>query len=580
MFCPNCGKEINDNSNYCLYCGHKFTEDAEDSIYSHSYYKDGYKKNNISYKKPEFSFGDIFLKGVFTMLGLFLCLIAFLFLKNIVAGDMLSFDKMKYEQYVENPSLIPELTQPETLSGFLDNLKNVQTFLELYLKLSDDDMDTKLETFDKYRKELLKMQNFDNSNLLDGNVRYQIPRTAKEFKAIQKQYAKTLSKVGLMIAADESYSKYHLVEDARFTYKKYGKYLPTDIREYLKLRADNYKACMYKDELIVKPYELAKRIGDFEKFMNANKEFRYSEEVRDYVFSYTFIYSFTSDRTNTVFLNKKAFVKSDKKFMKEYPNSQLKELFSHLASSANGISEKQFDDMYPYEYQKNLDAIKPEKSDLADIFATVRKNIMKLKSDANFQYTYYSATNTWAVYDPSKPLKKGDIILAQADNGYEVYDNKYKKTNQTLQLEENAKFFIKNDQLYAYSPKHLQIQSLESSYGSFSFRTISVKAIKQIFPDVLIINIDTFGEYSVQIDKPAGTKTYMLISTSGGNYEGYHLSGNIEIGELSNIFTISDDKVQVNFSSETGNEDYHIYFINQQAGQSEQTSGMESTSAN
>ncbi|MCR5266472.1 MAG: zinc ribbon domain-containing protein [Cyanobacteria bacterium RUI128] len=580
MFCPNCGKEISDSSKYCLYCGHKFEENTEDRLYSNSYYKDGYIKKNHSHKKQDYSFGDLFLKGVFTMLGIFLCLIAFLFLKNFVAGDIMSFDKMKYEQYIENPSLIPELTQPETLSGFIDNLKDVQTFLELYLKLSDDDMDTKLETFDKYRKELLKVQNFDNSNLLDGNVRYQVPRTEKEFNKLQKQYAKTLSKVGLKIVAEDSYSKYHLAEDTRFTYKKYGKYLPSDIREYLKLRADNYKDCMHKDELIIKPYELAKRIGDFERFMNANKDFRYAEEVRDYVFSYTFIYSFTSDRTNMIYLNKKLFVKSDKKFMKNYPDSQLKELFSHLASSANGISEKQFDDMYPYKYQKNLDAIKPEKSDLTDIFATVRKNIMKLKSDANFQYTYYAATNTWAVYDPSKPLKKGDMLLAQGNDGYEVYDNKYKKANQTIQLEENAKFFIKNDQLYAYSPKHLQIQTLDISYGSMSFRTISVKAIKAIFPDVLIINIDTFGESSVQIDKPAGAKTYMLISTSGGNYEGYRLSGNITIGELSNIFTVSDDNVQVSFTSETGNEDYHMYFITQQSGQREQNQSADPALAN
>lgn len=580
MFCPNCGKEINDSSKYCLYCGHKFEEEKIEEIYSHSYYKDGYTKKNNSYKKTEYSFGDIFLKGVFATLGLFLCLIAFMFLKNFIASDMLSFDKMKYEQYIENPSLIPELTQPETLSGFLENLKDVQTFLELYLKLSDDDMDTKLETFDKYRKELLKVQNFDNTNLLDGNVRYQIPRTEKEFKAIQKEYAKTLSKVGLMIEANENYSKYHLVEDARFTYKKYGKYMPQNIREYLKLRADNYQPCMHKDELLIKPYKLAQRIGEFEKFMNANQEFRYIDEVKDYLFSYTFIYTFTSDRTNMIFVNKKVFAKSDKKFIKNYPNSGLKELFSHLASSANGISEKQFDEMYPYEYQKNLDAIKPNKSDLSDIFAAVRKNIMKLKSDANFQYTYYSATNTWETYDPSKPLKKGDMILAQANDGYEVYDNTYKKTNQTLQLEENAKFFIKNNQLYAYSPKHLQIQSLECSYGSFSFRTISVKAIKQIFPDILIINIDTFGEYSVQIDKPSGAKTYMLISTSGGNYEDYHLSGNIEIGELSNIFTISDDKVQVNFTSASGNEDYHIYFINQQASPAVEQEKSVETSVN
>ena len=569
MFCSNCGKEINDNSKYCLYCGYKFEDKSEEEIYSHSYYKDSYKKSHSQNQNKEFSFGESFMKGAGVMLAICLCLFGFVLIKNYVAGDLFGFDKIKYQQYIEDPSTIPELTQPESMSGLLSNLRDVQNFLELYLKYSDDDMDTKLEVFDKYRKELLKLQNFDNTNLLDGNERYQVPRERKEFRKIQKEYSKILSKTGLMLVADESYSKYHLAEDARYTYKRYGKYLPQNINDYLKLRAKYYEPCIFKDELAVKPWKLAQRIGDYEQFLNSNKEFRYLDEVKDLLFSYTFMYSFTSDRTNMIYIRKKTFAKSDKKFIKKYPASDLKELFSHLASSANGISESQFDTMYKYEYQKNLDAIKPEKSDLCDIFAMVRKNIMQLKSDDNFQYMYISSTSTWVPYDVSKPLKKGDIILAQSENGYDVYDYKYKKTNQTIQLEENAKFFIKDNQLFAYSQKHLQIQVLESSYGSFSFRALSPKAIKKIFPDVLLINIDTFGENSVQIDKPSGEKTYMLISTSGGDYEGYRLSGNMTVGELSNIFTVSDDSAQVNWTTDSDGESYHIYFINQHSNQAD-----------
>jgi len=571
MYCPNCGKQINDNSKFCAYCGHKFENNIanEQEVFQHSYYKDSYKKNTEKRPvKKDTSLGQTFLKGVGAMIVIIIALFGVLLLKNYYSVDMLSLDKMKYQQYVEDPSLIPELTQPETLSGLVDNLKDVQNFLALYLKVSDDDMDTKLETFDKYRKEILKLQNFDNTNLLQENVQYQIPRDEKEFKAIKKQYDKILSQVGLTIAADESYSKYRLEEDSRFTYKKFGKYLTPDVNAYLKLRADNYQQCMFKDSLIIKPYKLAERIGKYENFMNANKEFRYIDEVKDLLFSYSFVYAFTSDRTDMVYINKKTFVKSDKKFMKKFPNSQLKTLFSHLATSANGISESQFDEMYPYEYQKTLDALKPEKSDLTDIFTLVRKNIMQLKSDANYQYMYISATNTWVAYDAAKPLKKGDIILAQSDDGYDVIDYKYKKTNQTIKPEENAKFFIKSGQLLAYSPNHLQISSLDNMYGSFSFKTLSVKAIKKLFPGVLIINIDTFGDTSVQIDKPSGAKTYMLISTSGVNYEGYRLSGNISFGQLSNIFTVSsDENTQVNWSSDTDGESYHMYFITQQAEQ-------------
>lgn len=579
MFCPKCGKEINDSSKFCLYCGYKLEETTKDEIYSHSYYKDSYTKIHKKQQK-EFSFGETFLKGVAVMLVIIVWLFGILFAKNYFAGDMLNFDKMKYQQYVENPSLIPELTEPESLRGLISNLKEVQNFLELYLKVSDDDMDTKMETFDKYRKELLKLQNYDNSNLLQENVKYLMPKDKKEFKAIAKQYDKLLSKVGLFIEADESYSKYHLQEDARFTYKKYGKYLPPMVNDYLKLRAKYYCQSVFKDELTIKPYQLAQRIGDYETFMNSHKEFRYSDEVKDLLFSYTLVYTFTSDRTNMVNINKKIFPKSDKKFMKKYPDSQLQELFSHLANSANGISEKQFDEMYPYEYQKTLDAIKPEKSELSDIFTIIRKNIMQLRTDDTFQYIYVSSTSSWIPYDASKALKKGDIILAETSNGYDVYDYKYKKTNQSIQLEENAKFMIKSGQLIAFSQNHLQIKSLDNAYGNFTFNTLSVKGIKKLFPDVLIINIDTFGENSVQIDKPAGSVKYMLISTSGGNYDGYRLSGNMTIGELNNIFTVVDDKAQVDWASDIDSESYHMYFITQQSGKTEQGETAETTSAN
>lgn len=568
MFCSNCGKEINPDTKFCPFCGHEVVAQQhtqEDDIYSHSYYKDGYSQTaNKTKLNNKFSFIDVFLKGITTTVIILLCLIGFMFIKNYFAYNMFDFNRSEYEKYVENPSSIPELVQPETFEGLIKNLKEVQYFLELYLKFTDDDMDTKLETFDKYRKELLKLQNFNNTNILNGDVKYKIAKNEKEFKTLQKVYSKQLSKVGLMIEAEDSYSKYHLIEDSRFTYKKYGKYLSDDVCEYLKIRALHYKPCMYKDKLIIPPEKLALRIGDYEKFMNNNKDFRYIDEVQDYLFSYTFIYVFTSDRLDKIKKSKNIFTKSDAKFMSTYPDSKLREIFTHLLTSKSDITSTEFDRMYPYKYQRSLAAIKPDNTDLSDIFSTVRKNIIKQHSDDNFQYMYISSEDAWLDYNPSKPLKKGDIILAKSYDGYEVFDYKYKKTNQTIQLEEGAKFFIKDNMLLSYSQKHLQILGLESSYGSFSFRPLSVKSIKRIFPNVLIINIDTFGEFSVRIDKPTGLKTYMLISTSGGNYDGYRLSGDMELGELSNIFTVSSDNARVDWLPQQEGESYHMYFMTQQ----------------
>ena len=554
MFCPNCGNQTSDNSRYCTVCGYRFANNsAEQGMVGHSYYKESYKKIR---KKTTFSFLTCFLKGVSAMLIFCLCIFGGLLLKNYYLTDISGIDKIKYQHYKDDPSLIPELTQPKTLEGLVDNLKDVQNFLVLYLKVSDDDLDTKLETFDKYRKEILKMQNFDNTNFLRENVRCHIPANEREFKLLKSQYDKILSPVGLMLSADESYSKYKLIEDNRFTYKKFGKYLPRDIALYFKLRARNYKPCIFKDRLAIKPIELTRRIGLYEEFLNSHQDFRYEVEIKDLLFTYSFVYSFTSDRTAKINIDKKIFKKSDEKFIKEFPNSRLTALFSR--STNTEMTEKEFDDIYPYKYQKTLDALKPENTDLTDIFTLVRKNIIQVKDNASYEFMYISSV--WSAYNSEKPLKKGDVILARTDYGFEIYDYKYKKTNQVIKSDNNAKFFIKSNKLYAYSPKYLQISVLENTCGSFGFRILTPKLIKKIFPDVLIINIDTFGGSSVRIDKQPGSKTYMLISTSGVGYEGYRLSGDITFGELSNIFTVpTDEETRVDWCGE--DENYHMYFV-------------------
>lgn len=567
MFCPNCGKQIRDNINFCEYCGTKVNSNDEQDMYKNSYYKNSYKKHQ---PQKEFSFGESFLKGVLTMVLIMFACFGIILAKSYFSSDILNLDKMKYQQYIEDPSMIPELVEPETLSGLINNLKEVQNFLLLYMNYSDDDVEVKMETFDKYRKEILKLQKFNNSNLLQENVEYQIPGNEKEFKKIQKQYSKMLAPVGLMLSAEDGYSKYHLEEDNRFTYKKFGKYMTSDVSDYLKLRAKHYEYVMCKDSLAIKPIKLAQRIGDYERFINLHKEFRYSEEANDLLFSYAFMYTFTSDRTDVIYLNKKVFLNSDKKFIKKYPESQLKTMFSHLARSANGISESQFDELYPYKYQKNLEAIKPDNSELSDIFSGVRKSIMSLKSDDSYEYIYLAESDSWLAYDATKQLKKGDVILAKTEDGYDIYDYKYKKTNQTIRPNEDVKFLIKEGKLLVYLPSHLQFSSLECMHGSFSFKTLSIKAIKKFFPEVLLINIATFGDTNVQIDKPAGAKTYMLISTSGMSFEGYRLSGNVELGELGNIFTVTSDiNTQVNFTTENEGESYHMYFITQGTQQTE-----------
>ena len=46
LFVEHYGKQINDNSKFCAYCGHKFEEKPqnESEMFQHSYYKESYIK--------------------------------------------------------------------------------------------------------------------------------------------------------------------------------------------------------------------------------------------------------------------------------------------------------------------------------------------------------------------------------------------------------------------------------------------------------------------------------------------------------------------------------------------------------
>ena len=46
MFCPNCGKKVNDFDNFCKFCGHDLRDDTE--ISDEQNYEDNYKSSKIS----------------------------------------------------------------------------------------------------------------------------------------------------------------------------------------------------------------------------------------------------------------------------------------------------------------------------------------------------------------------------------------------------------------------------------------------------------------------------------------------------------------------------------------------------
>ena len=227
MFCPRCGKELKNNQRFCINCGYDLSEELssiknnQDDFYKKkSYYKQPKEKKGVDVNNIRFDIiTGFFFKVFLTVVVIGAGVVGLRLMSNYLPTDTLGNDRAKYETYMQDPSAIPELTQPETLSDLISNLKDVQNFLVLYLKYSDDSAEDKSKVFDNYRKQLLKIETFSNDNLLKEDIKNSLPQTKKDFNKCAKYYNKLLAPVGLKIVSDTAYARYHLEEDYRFTYK-------------------------------------------------------------------------------------------------------------------------------------------------------------------------------------------------------------------------------------------------------------------------------------------------------------------------------------------------------------------------
>ena len=156
MFCPRCGKELKNNQRFCINCGYDLSEELssiknnQDDFYKKkSYYKQPKEKKGVDVNNIRFDIiTGFFFKVFLTVVVIGAGVVGLRLMSNYLPTDALGNDRAKYEAYMQDPSAIPELTQPETLSDLISNLKDVQNFLVLYLKYSDDSAEDKSKVFD------------------------------------------------------------------------------------------------------------------------------------------------------------------------------------------------------------------------------------------------------------------------------------------------------------------------------------------------------------------------------------------------------------------------------------------------
>ena len=578
MFCPRCGKEAKNKQNFCIGCGCNLSEDIKEEENQNLESKSAHKES------PQNTF-SIVDRGTEAIIGfLYKALLSIViiigmvqvvkFVGNNLPSHHLKIEKSTYEKYTQCPTTIPELTQPQTLQNLVNNLRDVQNFLILYLKYSDDSVDKKTEIFKNYRKQIKVIETMSNENLLKEDIASSLPQTDKEFKAVASHYNKILAPVGLKLSSDStSYERYHLKEDYKFTYKKFGRYTSKLVKEYLYLKAKHNDTLLENGGyLAVGSDEVNKRIADFEKFINENPNNPLITEAKDSLYYYTLANVFAEDRKDIKAIKNNTFNKWDKRFIKENKNTKLAPIFEKMITSTSGISQDEFDLIYPYEHGQKIESILSQSFELEDVFAQKRKEIMQEIKKIDYRYIYSTLEGYWEIYSSDSRIKKDSLILAQnKEGGFDIYNNTFEKLDKEIDLSVEQQILINRGELLVYNPQCLQLSRVEFSYGNFLIKTLTSKQIKEIFPDILIINLDNIGNTAVQVTKTTATQMYMLISHAGSDFGGYVLQSNKPImsGMLSNVFTIdTNDTVNVEWvPTQNNGKRFFISFVTRLAPQ-------------
>ena len=393
--CPNCGYEYGEFDIYCSRCGAKIVkedtpkqENLEPTLFKSS---EENKKENKPFRRFEFFNSD--LKNnendmmsnfiIFLLVACFVVVGCIYFSLNKYSEQKLI---LKYKNYMNNPQQIPELKEPNQYNDLLNNLYDVEVFLKLYLKYSNDSSEKKEQVFNSFINEMDKLPHITNESILKedisgcGGV-----LSPSKVKSCSKELNKKFKKTGILVYSD--YNTLYLYPDYKFIQKKYSDYLSYSLNEYLKIRAKYNTPTSVGLKLYIKPKKLADKIYAFENFANASKNQDLQEKAFNilYIDFRKFIFSPEIYATTTQEM-KKEFKNAYNYYLRKNKNSALCSVIMSYLDKKRSYSEENFKNDYPYpvfeiNFEENV-----ESSILSDVFAQLRKNIFSNIADLRCFY--------------------------------------------------------------------------------------------------------------------------------------------------------------------------------------------------
>ncbi len=562
--CPKCNNECNSGDFYCSRCGCKLISDnsltakalrkIEKELNKNSDDKNNIHREAVSTSAESLSFKK---NNAFdnVLINIIICtLIISIALSGIVVTTFGKHNTKKmnlqFNNYIQNPERIPEFKEPKSFEELASNLIGIENFLELFLKYSDESQDKLEQVFISYLVEMEKLPHITSDTMTSEIKACNSIKTFSAAKKCAARLNKEFSNSGFK-AFTNSKSVY-LYPDYEFIKEKYSTYFSNDIKDYLKLRAKYNIPTVTGVNLNISPRNLVDKILEFENIHNKTKNSfvrDISEEILFYDFKQLvfnpFIYASTTHEITNEFKNAYRYFITHKK-------SAFYPILISCLEKGRSYSEDNFKNDYPYKFFEATFDDNVENSSFSDIFAQLRKSIVHSGANSKFAYIFSLKQNKWYKYDSSVSILPDFYILSEPDenNNISIYTNTFSLTDE-VNISKNSDLFIVNNQLYVYNSGKLQISKIFFNGRNFTLRTLSYSDVTTLFPGIEVINIDSYSNYNIYLEKINKNSNFIILSKYSQGYENYVLSavkGNITKLNLPVMFGVNSlDDVVVSF---------------------------------
>ena len=580
--CPKCGNILNEFDIFCSRCGTKIEQIDEDilirenedkkedkvpqdellnksmAFFLNNNNKSTSKNNILTSYRPKFFTNEaltycMFIITIFLLFGITISL--------FIAKQTTIREKLKFKNYMTNVALIPTLKESKTYSELNKNFSDVEDFLYLYLKYSNDDNSQKEQIFIGFLNELDKLPHLTSENITSTDIREcnNIVSSADAQKC-SKKLNKKLKKVGISSLSDRNIV--YLYPNNSFMNKKYSKFLSKDTKEYLKLKSKYNTPVSNNLTILIPPKKIAQKLADFEIFLSNTTNSDIKEDVEKILYNDTrkFIFSPEIYATTTQEM-RKDFKNAYKYYIDKKRFSSLRPLIMSYYEKQKSYSEENFKNDYPYKSFKYSLEENISNSTFSDIFSSLRIGLKQVNDSLSFKYVYNSTLNNFKEYNSENVLEENEFILSQIDenNNIAVYTNSLSPF-QEINVPKGSKLFLVNSKLYIFNKNKLNIYGFNFNGRTFNTYTINHNDISSIFPGVEIINIDSFPNYNAYIEKANKEAYYIVLSKYSQGWDSYVLTatnGQIQPMLLDNMFKVSTmEDVEITFhSSEINREE-------------------------